>query len=179
MKEEFAKNSNIVVRPIGTQDWQAYRDYYKGLSNPIVYTGFTKGADLDDPDTYSKIFDDMAVNSGDTQMLGLWQDDRIIGQFLYFIEHDDQGKPTAIVQGLEIADGYKGRGLFKKLTDSVADHLRSELGRDARVYTTIRQDNATSLKIAKFYGMKIVEDGEYAQSYQEDGYYLLEYTANE
>ena len=179
MKSEFSDNSAITLREVTSDDWEAYRDFYKGLSSPILYNGYMQTADLDSRETYKKIFNDMAIDDGPTKMLGLWRDGKMIGQFLYFIEDDDDGKPMATVQGLEIADAYKGRGYFKKLTDAVANHMRTELGPDTKILTTIRQDNRASLRIAKFYGMKIVEDGEYAQSFKDQGYYLLEHSKGE
>ena len=62
MKPEFDRNAQITVRPIGPDDWQDYRDFYKGLRDPHHYSGILSGKNPDDPATWQTLFDSTTGN---------------------------------------------------------------------------------------------------------------------
>lgn len=149
MKKKFERITDISVRQITSEDWEAYRDYWKGLSDPAHFSGIMTERDLDDPQTYSDLFEAIGTSN---VMFGLFDKDRMIGQAGVFFD-DLNGETTAMFQGAEIADEYRGFGLSKELYDA---RMRKLYDRDydGKIVTSIRPDNEPSLRAAEKSGFR-------------------------
>lgn len=150
-EENLRQAIPVTVRQITTEDWEAYRDYYKGLANPAHYSGFFEGQDLDAHETYKNLFDN-TINTGFHVMFGLWHDDKMIGQTSITL-FDEYDPPRALLAGSEIADEYKGQRLVNTLYKARMDYLK-EIGFEGEIRTTIRPENTNSQKAALRNGFK-------------------------
>ena len=162
MKSPFDKSSAITVREISRDDWEAYRDFYKGMKNPQHFSSFLAGYDLDDPKTYDDIFDWFQKPY---VLFGLWDKDRLIGQTSISFIKTDKGN-TALFAGSEITDDYRGLHLADMLYQTRMEHLR-RIGFNGPVMTTINPTNIASHKAAARNGF--VKTGEQDQN----GYDIL------
>ena len=133
------------VRQITDADWDAYRDYLKGLSEIRQYSGFFEGKDLDDPQTFQD-FSDQIICDGETVMFGLWKDEHtLIGQGS--VQFFDKGK-TALIAGGEITDAYRGQHLIDHLYKARLDYLH-EIGFEGDITVGIKPDNLRSIRAAE------------------------------
>jgi len=139
------QHAHLTVRPITSEDWQAYRDFYKSLKDPHMFKGFLEGRDLDARATYENLFRN-TIHRGSFVMFGLWDRDKMIGQSsIDFI--DAGGKKSALFAGSEIADAYRGQRLVGKFYEARKQYLTA-IGFEGEVLTTIRPENHSSLKAA-------------------------------
>lgn len=136
---------DITIRQVTAADWQDYRDYYKGLSDPHHFSGFLNGKDLDARQTYDDLFA-ATVGTGDMVMFGLWDGDRMIGQSSISFLDTPEGK-IALLAGSEIADEYRGQRLVDRFYDARMQYIRDS-GFEGTIQTTIRPDNISSQKAA-------------------------------
>ena len=143
----WAREPTLVhVRQLTPQDWQAYRDYYKGLKQPHQFASLLAGHDLDARETYTNLFD-KTIGTGSLVMFGLWQGEKMIGQSsINFIEED--GKKIALLAGSEIADDYRGRRLVDRFYQARMQYLR-DIKFEGEIMTTIRPENENSIKAAQ------------------------------
>lgn len=147
--DEFDQQAPLTVRRVMPEDWQAYRDYYKGLSKPSHFAGIMAGKDLDAPETYAALFDH-TINTDSFMMFGLWRGDAMIGQSsICFLE---DGK-TALLAGSEIADAYRGQRLVDHFYSARMQYLKN-IGFSGDIRTTIRPDNEPSQKAARRNGFE-------------------------
>ena len=141
MKPEFDRNAQLTVRPIGPADWEAYRDFYKGLRDPHHFSGILSGKDPDDPATWQALFD-ATTGTGDFVMFGMFDKERMIGQTaIQFIRNGEQ--TTALFAGSEMADDRRGQRLVDKLYQARKEYLQTA-GFQGSVITTIPAGNGPS-----------------------------------
>lgn len=147
MQNSFKKSSQISLRELTPEDWPAYKDYYKSLSNPQHFSGYFKNKNLDAPDTGKNFFDDMQRNRGETfKLFGLFDKDKIIGQTSIRFTKNENGS-IAILGGSEITDSYRGLRLVDKLYEFRMNYLRQK-GFEGDIRMTIAPNNTPSQKAA-------------------------------
>jgi RimJ/RimL family protein N-acetyltransferase len=147
MQGDFAGNSNITVRQIHFEDWEAYREFYMGLSKPNNFAAFFQdGQDMDDPETYRKFFAALD-NPGSSVIFGAYDGEKMVGQTSLYYDRDN----VAVFAGSERADAYRGKRIGDMLYEARIKHLR-ETGFVGQVLTTIRPNNEESHKAAARHG---------------------------
>lgn len=144
MSVETNQQDNLTVRQITADDWQAYKDYYKGLAYPHHYDGFLKGKDLDSRETYQNLLESDADS---WVMFGLWRGDKMIGQTAIWFTSEKNEK-IAHLAGSEIADEYRGQRLVNHLYKARMDYL-AQIGFQGPIEVSIKPDNINSQKAAK------------------------------
>ncbi|HPF79019.1 MAG TPA: GNAT family N-acetyltransferase [Alphaproteobacteria bacterium] len=145
MKPVFSRTSNITIREIGPDDWQAYKAYYKSLSNPRHFSGYLQDKDIDAPETGTQFFED-AFREKNFVLFGLFDEDRMIGQTSITFLEDEKGK-FALLAGSEITDAYRGQRLVDIFYQRRMNYLK-DMGYDGRIIMTIHPDNTNSQKAA-------------------------------
>lgn len=146
MIDQFDKNAHITVREISSADWEAYRDFYRGMKRPQHFSGFMQDKDLNDPQSYQALFEWLKGNDPTFTLFGMFDGHKMIGQTsLSFMDID--GTRTAYLAGSEITDDYRGQRLVDKLYDTRMEHLR-RMNFDGPVIMTIHPDNTNSHKAA-------------------------------
>lgn len=150
-KEFTISPEYISVRPVTPDDWQAYKNYYKGLSDPHHFSGFLVGKDLDAPETYQELFDN-TISTGDMVIFGLWHKDRMIGQSAINFFDTDNGK-QAFLAGSEVADNYRGQRLVNNFYHARMAYL-ANIKFTGEVYMTISEENSSSQKAAERNGFE-------------------------
>jgi RimJ/RimL family protein N-acetyltransferase len=153
MKTLFQNASNITVKELSADDWSAYKDYWQSLKAPAHFSGIMDGKDLEDPQTYKDLFSQ--INEADGVMFGLWDGNTLIGQTGIFFE-EKNGQRSAMFQGSEITDDYRGLGLSKALYDARMRYLH-EIDYKDIITTSIRSDNEYSLKAAQKSGFELTD----------------------
>jgi hypothetical protein len=146
MTTSAEQNDAITIRQITSDDWRAYRDFYKGLSSPQNFRGIMQGQNLDIPETY-KHLPDKNIATGSFVMFGLWQGATMIGQSAIDITVTD-GDKKATLAGSEIADAYRKRGLADRFYAARMQYL-ADIGFDGEITTEIKPDNIASRKAAE------------------------------
>ncbi len=163
MKPEFDRNAQITVRPIGPDDWQDYRDFYKGLRDPHHYSGILSGKNPDDPATWQTLFDS-TTGTGEFALFGMFDRDQMIGQTsIQFIRNKEE--TTALFAGSEMADDRRGERLVNKLYQARKEYLEA-IGFQGKIVTTIPPGNSGSRAAAERNGF--IDSGRT----DEHGYYI-------
>ncbi len=151
MKPEFDRNAQLTVRQIGPANWEAYRDFYKGLHDPHHFSGILSEKDPDAPTTWQALFD-ATTGTGDFVMFGMFDREQMIGQTsIQFIKNGEQ--TTALFAGSEMADDRRGQRLVDKLYQARKEYLQAT-GFQGPVITTIPPGNGASRTAAERNGFK-------------------------
>lgn len=145
MNNAFVRNADITICEITLADWKAFRDFYKGLSNPQHNSGFLQDRDLNAYETYVDLFENF-TRYNPYVMFGLWDRSKMIGQTCISFQTKN-GITTAHFTGSEMADAYRGLHLTDKFYEVRKEYLR-RIGFDGPIDMTIHPDNAPSQRAA-------------------------------
>ena len=137
-----AVNSEILIRPIASSDYEPWRPLWDGYNAFYGRSGATALPEEITRTTWSRFFDE----NEPVHALVAERDGQLVGIAHYLLHRSMIAiEPTCYMQDLFTSPGARGQGVGRKLIEAVCERARA--AGSGRVYWHTHESNATAMRL--------------------------------